>query len=108
MFTIGSTYTRNDIYEILSLPEDERGGDWLNGYHRHGEDYYIFCNVGVPGRTGHDYDNHWEGEKLSKRPAKAVLTGATGYSAGRATRQGSSSPTRFTGQSAITFSTCRR
>ena len=45
---------------------------------------------------------------LGKRPAKAVLTGATGYSAGRATRQGSSSPTRFTGQSAITFSTCRR
>ncbi len=43
-----------------------------------------------------------------KRPAKAVLTGATGYSAGRATRQGSSSLTRFTGQSAITFSTCRR
>ena len=46
--------------------------------------------------------------KNRKRPAKAVLTGATGYSAGRATRQGSSSPTRFTGQSAITFSTCRR
>lgn len=46
--------------------------------------------------------------KKRKRPAKAVLTGATGYSAGRATRQGSSSPTRFTGQSAITFSTCRR
>ena len=44
----------------------------------------------------------------SKRPAKAVLTGETGYSAGRATRQGSSSLTRFTGQSAITFSTCRR
>ncbi|WP_199770353.1 HNH endonuclease [Aeromonas sp. ASNIH3] len=64
MYTIGSTYTRNDIYEILGLPENERGGDWLNGYHRHGEDYYIFCNVGVPGRTGHDYDNHWEGEKL--------------------------------------------
>ncbi|GKR04431.1 hypothetical protein KAM472_41740 [Aeromonas caviae] len=64
MYTIGSTYTRNDIYEILGLPENERGGDWLNGYHRHGEDYYIFCNIGVPGRTGHDYDNHWEGEKL--------------------------------------------
>ena len=45
---------------------------------------------------------------LRKRPAKAVLTGETGYSAGRATRQGSSSLTRFTGQSAITFSTCRR
>ena len=48
---------------------------------------------------------HWIDRK---RPAKAVLTGATGYSAGRATRQGSSSLTRFTGQSAITFSTCRR
>ena len=44
----------------------------------------------------------------SKRPAKAVLTVATGYSAGRATRHGSSSLTRFTGQSAITFNTCRR
>lgn len=49
-----------------------------------------------------DYNNY------RKRPAKAVLTGETGYSAGRATRQGSSSLTRFTGQSAITFSTCRR
>lgn len=55
-----------------------------------------------------------KGELLSqspqnrKRPVKAVLTVATGYSAGRATRHGSSSLTRFTGQSAITFSTCRR
>ena len=48
------------------------------------------------------------GQDIRKRPAKAVLTGETGYSAGRATRQGSSSLTRFTGQSAITFSTCRR
>lgn len=56
------------------------------------------------------YQNPFEraSDSMSKRPAKAVLTGATGYSAGRATRQGSSSPTRFTGQSAITFSTCRR
>ncbi|MDC0664374.1 DUF3427 domain-containing protein [Marinobacter sp. SS21] len=64
MYSIGSTYTRKDIYEILDIPTDQRGGDWLNGYHRHGTDYYIFCNVGVPGRTGHDYDNHWDGEKL--------------------------------------------
>ncbi|WP_116327959.1 HNH endonuclease [Cupriavidus phytorum] len=64
MYIVGSTYSRNDIYTLLSLPEAERGGDWLNGYHRHGSDYYIFCNIGVPGRTGHDYDNHWDGEKL--------------------------------------------
>ncbi|GAA3562847.1 DUF3427 domain-containing protein [Marinobacter xestospongiae] len=64
LFTIGSTYTRKDIYDLLQLPENRRGGDWLNGYHRHGSDYYIFCNVGVPGRTGHDYENYWEGERL--------------------------------------------
>ncbi|WP_417543037.1 HNH endonuclease [Marinobacter sp.] len=64
MYTVGSTYTRNDIYDLLGISADKRGGDWLNGYHRHGADYYIFCNVGVPGRTGHDYDNYWEGEKL--------------------------------------------
>lgn len=62
MFIIGSTYTREDIYNLLGLEEKQRGGDWLNGYHRHNDDYYIFCNVGIPGRTGHDYDNHWEGE----------------------------------------------
>lgn len=64
MFTVGHTYTREDIYNLLGLSDAQRGGDWLNGYHRHNDDYYIFCNVGVPGRTGHDYDNHWEGEKL--------------------------------------------
>lgn len=64
MYTVGATYTRNDIYETLNLPQEQRGGDWLNGYHRHGSDYYIFCSVGVPGRTGHDYENYWEGEKL--------------------------------------------
>lgn len=56
-----------------------------------------------------DFGVQWQSvSTVRKRPAKAVLTGATGYSAGRATRQGSSSLTRFTGQSAITFSTCRR
>ena len=64
MYTVGSTYTRNDIYVALSIPDDQRGGDWLNGYHRHESDYYVFCNIGVAGRTGHDYDNHWEGERL--------------------------------------------
>lgn len=64
MYTVGLTYTRNDIYQILDIPEADRGGDWLTGYHRHCNDYYVFCNLGVPGRTGHDYNNHWEGEKL--------------------------------------------
>jgi 5-methylcytosine-specific restriction protein A len=64
MFTVGEAYTRNDVYYLLGLSQAERGGDWLNGYHRHKGDYFIFCNIGVAGRTGHHYDNHWEGERL--------------------------------------------
>tara|TARA_R110001583_G_scaffold36787_5_gene120886 strand:- start:3467 stop:4231 length:765 start_codon:yes stop_codon:yes gene_type:complete len=64
MYLVGNQYTRADIYEILNVPKDKQRGDWLNGYHRHDNDYYIFCNVGVAGRTGHDYDNHWDGDKL--------------------------------------------
>ena len=46
-------------------------------------------------------------EHKSKRAARTVLTGMC-YSFGNATRQGSSSLTRFIGQSAITSSTWRR
>ncbi|KEJ53683.1 transposase, Mutator family protein [Escherichia coli 3-020-07_S3_C2] len=46
-----------------------------------------------------------EGQKeLRKRAARTVLTGMC-YSVGSATRQGSSSPTRFIGQSAMTSRT---
>ncbi|WP_341857580.1 NAD(P)-dependent oxidoreductase [Escherichia coli] len=45
--------------------------------------------------------------EMSKRAARTVLTGMC-YSFGNATRQGSSSLTRFIGQSAITSSTWRR
>ena len=49
-----------------------------------------------------------EREQLKgKRAARTVLTGMC-YSFGNATRQGSSSLTRFIGQSAITSSTWRR
>ncbi|STI19538.1 attaching and effacing protein, pathogenesis factor [Escherichia coli] len=44
------------------------------------------------------------GWKKCKRAARTVLTGMC-YSVGSATRQGSSSPTRFIGQSAMTSRT---
>ncbi|CAM7113615.1 hypothetical protein ESCOCP327M_21855 [Escherichia coli] len=43
-------------------------------------------------------------DEISKRAARTVLTGMC-YSVGSATRQGSSSPTRFIGQSAMTSRT---
>ena len=63
MFEVNKTYTRKDIYEILDIPEDKRDGDWQNGYHREGNDYFIFCNIGIAG-SGHDYDNHFVGDTL--------------------------------------------
>jgi 5-methylcytosine-specific restriction protein A len=64
MYQIDKVYTREDIQDILEVPHAQRGGDWRNGYHRHENDYYIFCNVGTAGRTGHDYSNQWNGETL--------------------------------------------
>ncbi|HSK78916.1 MAG TPA: DUF3427 domain-containing protein [Thermoanaerobaculia bacterium] len=63
-FVVGEAYTRQDIYEIVGVPKDLRGGDWETGYHRHEDSYFLFVNVGLPGRTGHDYTNQFEGDRL--------------------------------------------
>lgn len=63
-FQVGRRYTRNDIYKILEVPKDKQGGDWDTGYHRHGDDFFVFCAVGTTGRTGHDYGNYWDGDEL--------------------------------------------
>ena len=52
---------------------------------------------GIMGKSG-------AGKSSRKRAARTVLTGMC-YSVGSATRQGSSSPTRFIGQSAMTSRT---
>jgi 5-methylcytosine-specific restriction enzyme A len=63
-FRVGGEYTRKDIYRILEVPEAMHGGDWDTGYHKYGNDGFVFANVGAPGRTGHDYANHWVGSEL--------------------------------------------
>ena len=62
MFIIGKTYTKNDIYETLNVPVHRRKGAWDTGYREYEGNIFIFSNVGVPGRTGHDYNNYWDGE----------------------------------------------
>lgn len=63
-FRVGEQYARRDIYRILNVPEDEQRGDWDTGYHLHGDTFFVFCNVGVAGRTGHDYSNGFDGDEL--------------------------------------------
>lgn len=63
MFQVNSLYSRKDIYKILNVPEKQQAGAWHNGYHTYnGGDTFIFSNIGIPGRTGHDYNNYWDGD----------------------------------------------
>jgi putative restriction endonuclease len=67
LFKIGAKYTRHRIYEILEVPVDRRRGNWETGYTSFNGQVFIFANIGVPGRSGHDYDNVWLGEQLRWR-----------------------------------------
>lgn len=58
-FIRSDSYRRRDIYRIIGLPEGKKGGNWETGYNKYKEDYLIFCNIGVAGTTGHDYNNHF-------------------------------------------------
>lgn len=63
-FLIGKRYSRRDIYGIIGVPKDTKGGNWDTGYNKHLNDYFLFCNIGIPGRTGHDYKNSFKDSKL--------------------------------------------
>ena len=62
MFRIGFQYSKKDLYIILNVPKEKQRGDWDKGYHIHDGNIFIFSNVGIPGRTGHNYNNYWDGE----------------------------------------------
>jgi hypothetical protein len=63
-FQVGHKYSRRAIEDLLDVPKDKRGGDWNTGYTEYEEAFYLFCNVGTPGRTGHDYGDAWQGAAL--------------------------------------------
>jgi 5-methylcytosine-specific restriction protein A len=64
MFNVNQEYTKIDIYKILDVPKRRQKGAWDTGYRRYNNEIFIFCNIGVAGRTGHDYGNVWDGERL--------------------------------------------
>lgn len=60
-FKKGSQYTRKDVGWIV-LPETGRpkGGSWDTGYVAVGNLLLVFMNIGVPGKTDHDFDNDFD------------------------------------------------
>lgn len=63
-FKVGHPYSRKDVYRVIGLPENTKGGNWDTGYASHGPDFFIFCGVGTRGRTGHNYGNYFDGDRL--------------------------------------------
>ncbi len=63
-FITQQLYTKADIYRLLQVPPEKQKGSWNTGYTKYEQHIYLFVNIGVPGRSGHDYDNHWENEDL--------------------------------------------
>ena len=64
MFKIGSNYSRNDVGFVLHPTKGRQsGGNWDTGYVRVDDKLIIFMNMGVPGKTGHNYNNSYNDEK---------------------------------------------
>jgi len=63
-FINGSTYTRNDIHAMyFGGPVPKTGtGLWTTGYVGIEDELIVFMNMGVPGRTGHDFPNSYDEE----------------------------------------------
>jgi len=71
-FEVGKSYSKEDIYRIFEVPAARRGGNWNTGYTKFDGRWFIFSNIGIPGRTGHDYGDRlvesrlfWSGKKKS-------------------------------------------
>ena len=57
-FKVGKKYSREDIgYVCYPIEGRPKGGDWDTGYVRFEDNLIIFMNIGIPGKTGHDFPN---------------------------------------------------
>jgi 5-methylcytosine-specific restriction enzyme A len=68
-FQPGRKYSREDVKGALGVAQP-RGGNWDTGYAEHDGVFFLFANVGVPGRTGHDYENRWVSDDVLEWYAK--------------------------------------
>lgn len=63
MFLVGSEYTRSEIWSNYHPDEPyPGGGPWTTGYASTPNNLIIFANIGVPGRTGHDFPNAYDAD----------------------------------------------
>ena len=59
----GNRYTRKELWALFHPHEPfPVGGNWSTGYVREGELLIVFANIGVSGRTGHDFPNSYDSD----------------------------------------------
>lgn len=59
----GERYSRADVGHVYFPGQGRpKGGMWDTGYVREKNDLLIFMNVGIPGNTGHDFENNYESD----------------------------------------------
>lgn len=64
-------YTRAEIRRILGV-KGTKGGKWDTGHVSHNGEHYVFCNIAISGRTGHNYDNRFDGDDLIWHPRNSA------------------------------------
>lgn len=79
-FKVEKQYTKNEIYKTCQVPSEKQKGNWNTGYTNYNGDWFIFCNIGIAGRTGHDYQNIFINNEL-------IWYGKTGSHIGQASIQ---------------------
>ena len=62
MFNRGSEYTRDEIGKIARPDNPPNGGNWATGYDRIENNLFVFMNIGVSGKTGHNFENDYDEE----------------------------------------------
>lgn len=74
MFVKDQQYTRAEIRSLLGV-DGTKGGHWDTGHAKHAGEHFIFCNIAIAGRTGHNYENFFGEDLLVWHPrASAKLS----------------------------------
>ena len=111
MLLVGKTYSRSEVFEILAGQSVQIGGNRSLGVVSEGRFVLGFANLGVPGKTGHDFPNFYDEEthhmdwfgqpnSHSKQPMMAALIERSRPLL-MFTRYKTSDPFKFRGQAQI-------
>ena len=64
---VNNFYTKKDLYKHFNVSDLQQGGKWNNGYCKHNNKWFIFCNINIEGKgyndQNFDYSNSFDANK---------------------------------------------